>query len=77
MSETTAWVSRGWCSRDKKYHTDEDCPSYQRSDEPLEITEQEAQRRGYTLCGNCHRDWSKSNNYDPSYQDALKQAAQD
>lgn len=74
-TNTTAWITRGWSHRGKKYHTDKECPSFNRCGNVRETTEQAAQDLGLELCGNCHRTW-KDSEYDGSYQAALKKHAE-
>ena len=76
MSDTTAWIPRGWANHNKRYHTDPECHSKHKARNLKETTVEEAERRGIPHCGNCTRDHSSSN-YDSSYQEALKRAAQD
>ena len=75
MSEQTAWIPRGWSGQSKKYHTDENCPSKAKCHNLKETTVAEAKVRDIELCGNCGRSYER-NNYDASYQQALKRAAQ-
>ena len=75
MSEQTAWIPRGWSGSHKRYHTDENCPSKIKSHNLQEVTVSEAKARGIQHCGNCNRDFDLGN-YDSSYQQALKRAAQ-
>ena len=75
MSEQTAWIPRGWSGSLKKYHTDENCPSKAKCHNLKKTTVAEAKVRGIELCGNCNRDFDLGN-YDASYQQALKRAAQ-
>ena len=72
-----AWIARGWSSRSKVYHTNEDCPSLTRCDNCNEITMSEAQRRGFTQCKNCTRDYGDGVDYNDKYQQILLDAAND
>jgi len=76
MSEQTVYVARGWCKTDKAYHlSKDDCNAARRASNLSEITLSEAKSRGFRECRACTREYNNTN-YDNSYQQALKAAAQ-
>ena len=45
------------------YHTDEDCGRLQRDDiESYEVSKDQAERRGLTLCAVCAGEWTSDHN---------------
>jgi len=72
----TVYIARGWSAPTKKYHiTDTDCPAARKCENLRETTKEQAEAHGFEQCHSCTRDYDTSN-YDQSYQDALKQAAE-
>ncbi len=72
----TVYVARGWSKTDKAYHlTKDDCYAARRASNLNEITLSEAKSRGFQQCKSCTLQYDNTN-YDTSYQQALKAAAE-